>query len=277
MLTGDNPDFLLFSAQNLFSDNMLATPSEIIVRYLFNAYPENKVNYKIFTDLEIGNIWKRMAHDNSVTFQYDKEKLKGKTKFLRSISKNLSAIVKYPTIKLADPYLQNVANIVHTYYECLYDDGFLPKNKGTKYNQEILYKLFVLIILVLFILRLDLDSGVIEQFWHNVGIAEDEQTKRMMYIFEKYPELLRRGPILEITIMAYHQLQLGRKNRGLILDSFHMIYAPYVNTIISADKDFSELRAQEQQYERKLVHVSEINLKETLYFCEKKIKGITSH
>jgi len=74
MLTGKDPDFLLFAAQNLFSEQMLAAPSEIIVRYLLNAYPENKVNYKIFTDLELGNIWGRMAHDNSVTFEYDKEK-----------------------------------------------------------------------------------------------------------------------------------------------------------------------------------------------------------
>jgi hypothetical protein len=262
MLTGKNSDFLLFAAQNLFSEQMLAAPSEIIVRYLLNAYPENKVNYKIFTDLELGNIWGRMAHDNSVTFQYDKEKLREKTKFLRSISTNLSSIVKYPTITPSDPNLQGVANIVHTYYECLYDDGFLPKREGKRYDLEILYKLFILIVLVFFILNLDLDSGVIEDFWRNVGLAENDETKRVMYIFEKYPELLKRGPLLEITIMAYHQLQLGRKNRGLIMDSFHMVYAPYVDTIISADQDFSELRSQEKHYSRKLVHISEINLRE---------------
>lgn len=262
MLTEGHHDFMIFAAQNLFSEHMLATPSEIVVRYLHNAYPENQINYRIYTDLEIGDVWRRMSHDNTVTFMYDKKKLRDKTKILWKISNNLPSILKYPAITPKDILMEHIAHIVFTSYDCLLNDGFLPKSEGMKYDHEILYKLFVLFILVLFILRLDIDCDVIEQFWNDIGIDYSDPIRRLIFVFEKYPELLKRGPLMEVTIMAYHQLYLGRKNRGLIFDSLHMLYSPYVDTIISADKHFKELRSQEMHYKHKLVHVSEINLRE---------------
>ena len=45
MLDNKKSDDLIFYAQNFFSEKLLATPTEIVIRYLTKAYPENKVNY----------------------------------------------------------------------------------------------------------------------------------------------------------------------------------------------------------------------------------------
>lgn len=257
MLTDDNSDFLVFSAQNLFNEKLLATPTEIIMRYLDFAYPANKINYPITTDLEIGNLWSKMTTDNSIKFIYDKEKLKDKTRLIRNISKNLSSILNNSVNPSADDFLKSTSKIVTVYYECLRDDGFLPKAKG--FDEDILFKLVVLFVLILFILKLDIDSSVVDSFWKKENIDSSNPTNMLVYFFEKYPLILKKGPFLEMALMAYNQVKLGKTNRGLILDCYHMIYAPYVNWIVTGDEGFSNLKQVENRYERKIIHISELN------------------
>lgn len=269
MLTADNPDFFIYSAQNLFSEQMLASPSEMIIRYLLNSYPANKVDYEIFSDLDMAEIWKRMAHDNSVTFNYDKNQLKQKTNLLWGISKNLGSIIRYPAVKPHDEFLQSIAIVVNTHFECLQRDDFLPNIDSARYDHRILYKVFVLIVFMIFILRIDIDNSATDKFWNNIGLGNDEANEKLIHIFENYPELFKCGPILEISIMTYHQLQSGKVNRGTILDSLHMVYAPCVNTIISSDSNFVDLKLKEERYKHKLKHVSELNFRETPFISKK--------
>jgi hypothetical protein len=271
MLAGDDQDsdFLLFSAQNFFSKRMLAAPSEIILRYLRHSYPENSVNYGIFTELRVGRIWAKMTEDNSLKFEYDKEILTQKTNFLRRISKNISSILKYPAVVPQATDIEHIAHVVNTFYECSLEDGFFEEVSGMKYDKRAFFKLYILFVLIIFVLRLDFEPEVMESFWKEEGLTDDQPTEKLMYIMEQYPELLKRGPLLELTVMAYHQFLAGSKSRGLILDSFHAIYTPYVDTIISADADFETLKQQESHYARKLVHVSELNLHERPYVSSK--------
>jgi len=264
MLTSDdfNSDFLMFSAQNLFSEKLLATPTELIIRYLMNAYPENKINYNIDTELEIGNIWSKMTSDNSVKFDYDKSQLKEKTSLIRKISKNLPSIIS-GTVNESDFFLFNISKVVRVYYECLRDDGFLPSS--SKFDEDVFFKLVILFAMLFFVLRMDFDSKVIERFWKSEGIAADDPTKILMYLFESYSELLKKGPLLEMAVMAYNQVMLGNTNRGLLLDCYHMIYAPYVNRIVTGDKGFDNLKKLEGQYSRKIIHVSEMNVRISPY------------
>ena len=264
MLTSDdfNSDFLVFSAQNLFSEKLLATPTELIIRYLKNAYPENKVNYDIHTELDIGRTWSRMTTDNSVKFEYDKSKLKEKTSPIRRISKNLPSIIN-GSVNKDNQFLFNISKVVGVYYECLRDDGFLPSS--SKYNEEVLFKLVVLFAMLFLVLRLDIDSKLIEEFWKDEGVPIDEPTKMLMHLFETYPELLKKGPLLEMAVMAYNQVMLGNTNRGLLFDCYHMIYAPYVNWIVTGDMGFDNLKGLESHYSGKIVHVSEMNIRTSPY------------
>jgi len=261
----ETADFLVFSAQHLFSPDMLATPSELVVRYLKSAYPVNKVNYSFFTQLDIGHTWRRMTSDASVTYEYDKDALIAHSAFLRRLSTNLSRIIKYPQFPVSSAEIESTARVVQTVYECLENDGFLPLDSGERYDSVLLYKIAVLFVLVIFIFKLDFDPRVMEQFWTEIGIPATDLVARVMHVFEEYPRLLEHGPIMEMSIMAYHQLSLGVRNRGSLFDSMHMVYAPYVHTIISADDDFRTLRDAEPHYRRKLRHIDEIGLRAVPY------------
>jgi hypothetical protein len=265
MLTSDDfgSDLLVFSAQNLFSEKLLATPTELIIRYIKNAYPENKVNYDIHTELEIGNVWSKMTKDNSIKFEYNKSQLKEKTSLIRKISKNLPTIIDGTIERNRDEFLFNISKVLSVYYECLRDDGFLSPT--SKYDEEVLFKLVVLFAMLFFVLRMDFDSKVIVKFWTDKGVQGDDPTKILMYLFETYPELLKKGPLLEMAVMAYNQVKLGSANRGLLLDCYHMIYAPYVNWIVTGDMGFDNLKKLESHYSEKIVHVSEMNIRTSPY------------
>lgn len=265
MLTSDdfNSDFLVYSAQNLFSKKLLATPTEIIIRYLRNSYPENKINYDIHTDLELGRIWSKMTTDNSVKFKYDKTRLKEKTSLIRKISNNLPSIIS-GSVEENNSFLFNISKIVGVYYECFRDDGFLPSSSG--YDKEVLFKLVILFAMLFFLLRMDFDSRVIESFWEGEGVASDNPTKMLIHLFESYPALFKIGPLIEMAVMAYNQVKLGNTNRGLLLDCYHMIYAPYVNWIVTGDMGFDNLKNLERHYRGKIIHVSEMNIRLSQYF-----------
>lgn len=267
MLTKENSDFLIFSAQNLFDKNLLAMPSEIVTRYLQYAYPENKVNYPITTDLKIGELWANMTINNSIKFEYDIEKLKNKTLYLHKISKNLKSIINYTLNSNADATLKRISKVITVYHDCLKSDGFLKETK--EYKEELIYKLVILFVLILFILKLDFKSNVIDLFWEKENIDTSNPTTMLSYFFEKYPLVLSKGPILEMAVMAYNQMNLGKTNRGLILDCFHMVYAPYVSYIVTADKGFEKLTQIESRYKNKIIHVSGLNFSTTLYLSKK--------
>jgi hypothetical protein len=250
-------DSLIYFAQNLFDKKMLASPSEIIVRYFTKAYPKNIINYNIYTKLEIGKIWAKMTKDSSITLIYDKDKLREKTQLLWNLSTNLNNIIKYPRSEISDEWTRNVAHIVNTFYECSRDDGFFTINTSSNYNLERLYKIAILFVLVFFVLGLDFERDTIENYWNNIGISDPME--RMKYVFETYHELFKRGPILELSVMAYHQLELNDRSRGLLFDCYHTIYAPHVNQIITNDNNFARLSELETHYARKLTHVSDMH------------------
>lgn len=258
MLTSDDfqSDFLVYSAQNLFSEKLLATPTEIITRYIRNSYSENKVNYDIHTDLEIGDLWSKMTTDNSIKFEYNKSHLKNKTSFIRKISKNLPSIISQ-SVSSKESWLVNLSEIINVHYECLRDDGFLPETK--KYDREVLFKLVVLFKMLFFVFRMDFDSSVIDRFWEHEE-CDRNPTNMLTHIDETYTDLFRIGPLLEMAVMAYNQVKIGATNRGLLLDCYHMIYAPYVDFIVTGDEGFDNLKKLESRYSNKIMHVSEMNI-----------------
>lgn len=258
MLTNDDfqSDFLVYSAQNLFSEKLLATPTEIITRYIRNSYPENKVNYDIHTNLEIGALWSTMTTDNSIKFEYNKKHLKDKTSFIRKISKNLPSIINQ-SVSNDEPWLVNLSKVINVHYECLREDGFLPET--SKYDGEVLFKLVVLLKMLFFVFRMDFDSSVIERFWEDEG-CDKNPTNMLTHIDETYTELYRIGPLLEMAVMAYNQVNIGSTNRGLLLDCYHMIYAPYVDFIVTGDEGFDDLKKLDTRYSKKIIHVSEMNI-----------------
>lgn len=258
MLTADDfdSDFLVFRAQNVFHKDLLATPSELIIRFLNNAYPENKVNYPIYTDLPLGDLWSKMTNNNSINFVYNKSALKERTSLIRMISKNLSSILSDSNNLKNNEFLSSLAKVTNVHYECLRDDGFL--HDILDYEEDILFKLVVLFVLVLFVFKLDFETKTIDKFWMDSGVDDSNPTEMLIHFFQKYPLILKKGPFLEMAVMAYNQVKLGKTNRGLILDCYHMIYAPYVDFIVTGDEGFANLKHIENRYQMKITHINEL-------------------
>jgi hypothetical protein len=257
-------DFLVFSAQHLFASVMLGAPTELLIRYLETAYPENRANYDTVTSLPIGTLWQRMAADPGVTFIFDPQAIQKRAQYLRRLGTNLSGIVTYPTAPIDREEIRVTAEVLSTFYNAMLADGFFPK-EVSGYDHQSFYRLVLLFAWVLFVLELDFDPRPMSTFWEKVGIPPGEMTKRLTYVFDTYPQLLVRGPLLEMAVMAYSQLEHGRRSRGTVFDSFHMSYIPYVSEIISADEDFRTLRDSTPRYRGRIRHVDEINMRATLY------------
>ncbi len=256
MLTSDDDasDHLLFIAQSLFYPSLLAAPSELVVRYLRYAYPKNKINYSFLSNLPITEIWQNMTKDDRITFVYDKNELRHKTSLYRKVSKNLSRILSGETGS-GDEIVDTIAYTTNTIFECLKNDGWkLPANKT-------LNKFVIIYVILLLILCADFDSVEVRSFWESKGLADAPTNIWISYVFEHYPEIFWCGPVLEMANMACHQYEINRRDRGIILDGMHMIYAPYCDLIISGDAAFTSFRNQNRHYWGRLFHTSEIEIK----------------
>lgn len=253
----DLSDALTLFAQQGFSRKLLATPSEIIVRFLTEAYPKNRCNYSEFCDLEMANIWRKMTDDPNIKFDYNKNDLIKKTQYLRALSKKVSQILKYPETEVEDdndvPYL-SLARVVHTYYQALSDDLIKPMRSGEAYqlflldreedvDYQLLDKLVILFVILFMILRMDIDYRIVDDFWKKHGFSDTDLKGKLIFFFERYPEIFRYGPFLQMALVSYYQIKKGGRNRGVLFDSYHAIYASYCNIIVTKDTGFQALQA----------------------------------
>lgn len=237
-------DEIVFYAKQVFSEKLLASPSEIVVRYLTNAYPENKTNYRIDSIGEFAETWKRLANDTTRRFIVDPEELRKSAHHIRLISKNIRKIIIGDQGELQSDFLISLKNVIDTYYEVMKEEGVYDSRVNKNgYNEEIYYKLAILFVLLILVLRIDIvrDSDL-QGFISSLPIDTDNPTVYLIYLFENYDQVFYTGPIAEMVMIAYHQVQLNKPNRGLIFDCYHNLYAPYVNYILTADQVFSELR-----------------------------------
>lgn len=263
----DKADKMLFYMQSLGTEKLLASPSELITRYLEFSYPENNVNYDVFSNSDIGNVWTKMVHDSKKTMVYDLAKLKKHTYFLRKISKKFNQLVtsNQDLDQNLDQDLESIKLIINLLYECLKRDGFLNNEMTKDLNKEKYFKIVILFVLIIFYFRADIVSSCVEPFLKKTGIFDRNPTALLGNIFEKYNDILYVGPIAELSIMAYNQVENGSTNRGLILDCYHMIYAPYTNAIITSDVVFSNIKNMEKHYHWKVFHTSELLIREVSF------------
>lgn len=264
-------DEIVFYAQQVFSERLLASPSEVVVRYLTKAYPENKTNYRIDSIGGFAETWKRLANDSTRRFIFDQEELRKSAYYIRLISKNIKKIIIGSQNDLQSDFLLSLKNVIDTYYEVMKEEGVYDSRvEDNGYSEEIYYKLTILFVLLILVLRIDIvrDSDL-QEFVASLPIDTDNPTEYLFYLFENYDQLFYIGPIAEMVMMAYHQVNLDKPNRGLIFDCYHNLYAPYVNYIVTADQFFSELANKVEHYSSRIAHISEIGLREVLNWDER--------
>ena len=255
MLTGDELDTerLLFVAQRLFCTELLATPTELIVRYLQHAYPNNRGNYSYLSKTPLAAVWRRMTENDRVTLVYDKDALRDRTTLLRAASKGLPKILgAAPVEPISDePIVTLLADTCNSVLYLLRQDGVeLP-------SDDVVCRLVVVYVSLLLVLATDIDDDEFHRFRDEQGLADNVTVDGMLFYFTAFPRLFWQGPILEMAVMAAHQFVAGRRDRGILLDGMHMIYAPYCDFIMSADSGFVSVRESYPFYAGRVFSLSE--------------------
>lgn len=242
-------DFMMMAAQALFDPVLLGTPTELVIRYLESAYPRNIVNYGIATALPWGAIWARMTRNFGCRLEYDREALLDKTRPYRDISRNLTSIIDGVPHKnaMVEPARQYVGLI----YDALEED---LKRQGP---DGVTAKLVILYTYLLLLTCLDLDGSAARNFWASKDFPASLQHGQVSQVFIDYPEIFVRGPLLEMANMASMQYCSGKTNRGALHDGMHMVYAPHVDVILSADSAFLTMARSSSHYSAKIMHPSD--------------------
>lgn len=254
MLNGDRQraDMMLMAAQALFDPVLLGSPTELAVRYLRSAYPQNVVNYEVNSALPMAELWAGMTSDFGRTFNYDVEELRRKSQPMRDIAKNLSAII-------ADkPQPSSNVDLARRFVTMTY--GALSDDLLTWGLDEIIAKFVILYAYLLLLTSSDLDGSAARDFWREKGFVGSREGAQVTAVFRDYPEIFVRGPILEMAVMAALQYRSGKTNRGAIYDGMHMVYAPYVSAFLSNDAAFLALAESQPHYQARLFHMSQIKI-----------------
>lgn len=240
-------DEMLLAAQTLFDPLLLATPTELAVRYLKHAYPNNTVNYSCFSDVSWAKLWRPMTEDFRRTLNYDYDDLLKKTKPFRDISKNLEHVIAGRVH--GDDVIDTTMQYVCTVYLAIRSDLEVWK------VDEITAKFVILYVFLFLVVFADLDGEEVRKFWADKDFHSLEW---VMEVFTDYPEIFLRGPILEMATMSSLQYRSKNTNRGVLHDGMHMVYAPYVNAILSNDGAFLDLSKKHNFYSGRVVHLSDL-------------------
>lgn len=229
-------DACMYLASYLFSENLLKSPAEIIIDYIEQGEPEFLILESPFTMSSIGDHWRKSCNDKGYTFNFEGEGFKFATKFVKDIARYLSIIATKDNIDnnpLKDDLIA-LKEFIDAVYDQYYKDNV----------DELVRKLRTVAILVLFIqlcLTLDVAKDVIDRFWEKKRIFDP--IERLTYLLEKHPDLVRTGPVWNISNMFLSQCLKNRRcSRGAYHDGIHAIYLPVIDVFLTQDDHFREIR-----------------------------------
>lgn len=255
MLVSDHKlaDEMLLAAQALFDPVLLGTPTELTIRYLRSAYPEDVINYDVVTSLSWASSWPAMTRELRRTFEYDVEQLRAKTAPIRQVSRNLKIVLE------SEGHERDMVGITAKFVSMIF--GAIREDAELWKLDEVTAKMVILYGFLLLLAGADLDDEPAREFWQEKGFVGEDAHAEVTRMFTDYPEIFRQGPLVTMAVMAVLQYKSGKTNRGALHDGMHMIYAPHVHVILSNDAAFLDLAGTFPWMRAKLRHMSEINLR----------------
>jgi len=250
----DRREKIIFYCQHLFHERLINSPSEFIIQYLDQGCPRVQEKIDFHSKLLINHTWKDICLNKSKTFVYEHDSLKERFKYFQKLSKQLDKIINRVILDLLiineEHYLQDFVNVI---FKNIEKD---LKYSDPHYNKVI--KIAILFVFFIFCLEAEFDNRPIVEYWKKTGI--DDSMERYVYLLNKYPDIITRGPFYHMAIMAFHQISLGQiSNRGLFMDCLHSLYIPYTDIFITNDLHFKSLRDKNLNPNfSKVIHISEI-------------------
>jgi hypothetical protein len=246
-----NKEKIIFGCQHLFSEKMLASPSELILKYIDNGCCNIKPD-KIYTESLLGNTWHDVNTDNRRTFIYDKNELKRGVKHINRLSKHIDKIV-YNKISDENEELFLIQRVIEHY---------ITLTVHAKDNESIVFaKLVFIFIFYILCIGLDIDNSAVNKYWNDRNI--NDAVDKLEYLINNYRSLFVEGPFIDMALIAYSQVKKNDHNRGLYFDCMHGIYLPYVDIFITCDSDFNKVKGLDK-YKNKIYLFDNLFMSERL-------------
>jgi hypothetical protein len=248
---------LLFYCQHLFHEELVAGPSELIVGYIKNGCPLVEKQGDFASKLPMATVWKNLVEDKRKTFVFDHQTLTLKTKLLRDTSKEMAKLIMPVAVgeSTKDAHLEAIAELIRIYSK--------QEDFASQKPKDVIRRLALLFITYILCLEADLDSSPVNNFWINLNLHT--MLDRVFYVVEELEILTRRGPFIQMALMAYCQtFAIGvRPSRGLFLDCLHSIYFTYMDVFLTQDEHFRSLRdavAPNPLYKKKIFLFDELQI-----------------
>lgn len=235
-------DYLIYWSQFNCADKLIKSPSEIVVEYIRLGCPEKDWEFFIedpYSKTDIGVTWNNIHGKISRTIPVNIEELKERTKPIRQLSKKLKSIVN----DMCDDNNDNYEND-HFHKAMKQVRGNLGHESDLDEKTERIYKISLIFVFFVICIGFELQNDVVRGFWSEKKI--EDPFDRFAFIIEHHADLVIRGPISEMAIMADTQLQMkNAKSRGLLHDCMHTIYCYYADNLITSDIHFKALKENE--------------------------------
>ena len=229
-------DYLIYWAQFNCSQHLVKSPTEIILDYLQANCPQK--SRKIFfdapyTNQQIGKTWQNIHEKIDRTIPIDLDALKERSESIRGLSKKLKVILDEMCTqeKSNDPFHKIMNKALKR----------LKWSKNLDLEDERLFKISLILLFFIICIGFELENSAVRDYWGKYGVGDP--LKRLNRLIKKQPQILIRGPLLEMAKMA--EVQISHKNsksRGLIHDCFHTIYCYYSDNLITGDTHFQTLK-----------------------------------
>jgi len=226
---------LIYWGQLYSNERLIKSPSEILIDYLnLNCPVSDRREFAKdpFTKLTIGKAWKNIHGRIDRTIPIDTENLKEYTKNIHFLSKKMKTIVNSMT---APDYEKREVDIFYLSAKRINEKFDLP------WDGDFMKITIVSVILAFYILciGIEMDKSLIRDYWKKLKI--EDPFDRLEYLISKYPLFFKRGPLVEMSYMIKTQISMqNSKSRGMLHDSFHVLYAYYADLFVTGDKHFKK-------------------------------------
>lgn len=239
-------DLLIHWAQFNCSAELWKSPAELLIRYLRAGAPlrdRATVMDHWTSELEIGNVWRRIHKRLDRTIPIDAISLQQRIAPLRELSRLYPKIIESMTDDRThggddDDWLHRL--MVKTRANL----GLSPNPEA---EDSVLLKTSLILVFFIGCIGCDLDNSPVRDYWQELGV--DDPVERLEFLVSEMPMAIVRGPIPEMAIMLKAQNAMSsRVNRGAVFDAMHSIYCHYADNVISNDPHFTAL-AEHSEWE----------------------------
>lgn len=230
----DRRERLIYCLQRVCNRRMLPSPSELILAFAESGCPRKEPYRELRSELQLALTWQEVCEDHARTFVYDFSEWTRRGKFLRDEFGRLARfIVKPPT----DPSSSTEGRALLGSLDRMIGCDQRADTSMCRYgSRRAVWRLSALFELLLTCSEADIDPTPSQQFWARHGVRSIRD--RVELVLRRYPQLLYRGPLAAMGIVAYHQLNDGSESRGMVWDCLHAAYLDYVDGFLTNDAHF---------------------------------------